>query len=144
LFESGCLLRSERYIEAAARTAEALLARQRSDGWLAGTYRLGWLATSRSCCLTGNCQASRLWLRLFELRGNAAYLDGARRAILFVSQTQNMRASNPGIRGGIAGSEPIFGNYEPFKYPNWAAKFYVDALLTWNAVKKSGHLPYAG
>jgi uncharacterized protein YyaL (SSP411 family) len=144
LFESGCLLGDERYIEAAARTAEALLARQRADGWLASTYRLGWQATSRSCCLTGNCQASRLWLRLFAQRGNPVYAEAAQKAITFVSRTQKLKAANPGIRGGIAGSAPIFGRYERFKYPNWAAKFYIDALLTWQAVKNGGHLTYVG
>jgi hypothetical protein len=144
LFESGRLLNDERYIDAAARTADALLARQRADGWLASTYRCGWQATSRSCCLTGNCQVSRLWLRLFALRGNPAYAEGAQRAITHVSRTQQLTAADPGIRGGIAGSEPIFGRYERFKYPNWAAKFYVDALLTWHAVKNGRHLTYAG
>ena len=32
-------------------------------------------------------------------------------------------------RGGIKGSHPIWGGYDPFRYPNWAAKFFVDALL---------------
>ena len=61
LFESGCLLDEERYVNAAVRTAAALLARQRADGWLASTYRSAWEATSRSSCLTGNCQVSRMW-----------------------------------------------------------------------------------
>jgi hypothetical protein len=144
LFESGRLLNDERYMGAAVRTADALLARQRADGWLAGTYRPAWQASSRSSCLTGDCQASRLWLRLFARRGNAAYAEGARRAITFVGRTQNLWASNPGVRGGIAGSAPIYGRYERFKYPNWAAKFYVDALLTHRAMKNGGQLTYVG
>ena len=145
LFEAGRLLDDERYVGAAVRTADALLARQHADGWLAATYRSAWQATSRSSCLTGNCQASRLWLRLFALRGNPAYAQGAQRAIKFVGRTQKLRASNPGgVRGGIAGSAPIYGRYERFKYPNWAAKFYVDALLTSRAMKNGGHLTYVG
>jgi hypothetical protein len=144
LFESGCRLGEARYIDAADRTAEALLARQRADGWLAGTYQLGWQATSRWSCLTGNCQASRLWLRLGARRDNPAYAEGARKAIEYVSRTQQLNAPNPGIRGGIAGSAPLFGRYERFKYPNWAAKFYIDALLAWQALKTGRHLSYAG
>ncbi len=31
--------------------------------------------------------------------------------------------------GGIGGSEPIWKGYFPLSYINWAAKFYLDALL---------------
>jgi hypothetical protein len=144
LFESGCLLNEERYVAAAVRTADALLAWQNADGWLASTYRSGWEATSRSSCLTGNCQVSRLWLRLFALRGNPAYAEGAQRAIMFVSHTQKLRAANPGVRGGIAGSAPFYGRYERFKYPNWAAKFFVDALLMLRVTENGGRLTYVG
>lgn len=144
LFESGCLLDEERYISAAARTADALLAQQRADGWLSSTYGSGWQATSGSSCLTGDCQASRLWLRLFGLRSEPAFAEGAERAIAFVSRTQNLRTANSGVRGGIAGSAPIYGRYERFAYPNWAAKFYVDALLTVQAMRNGRGLTYAG
>jgi uncharacterized protein YyaL (SSP411 family) len=144
LFESGCLLNEERYVDAAIRTADALLTRQRADGWLASTYRSGWRATSRSSCLTGNCQASRLWLRLFTLRDNPSYAEAAEMAILFVSRTQKLRAANPGVRGGIPGSAPIYGRYERFTYPNWAAKFYADALLTLQVRENGGCLTYVG
>jgi len=144
LFESGCLLNQARYVDAAVRTADALLARQRPVGWLASTYGSGWRATSHSSCLTGDCQASRLWLRLFTLRDNPAYAEEAKKAILFVSRTQKLGAANPGVRGGIAGSAPIYGRYERFTYPNWAAKFYADALLTLQVTENSGCLTYVG
>jgi uncharacterized protein YyaL (SSP411 family) len=144
LFESGYLLNEERYVSAAAKTADALLERQRPDGWLASTYSSGWRATSRSSCLTGNCQTSRLWLRLFALRNNSIYTEGAKRAILFVNRTQRLNAANPGVRGGIAGSAPLYGRYERFTYPNWAAKFYVDALLTLQVMQNGGRLIYMG
>lgn len=144
LYESGCLLDDERYIGAAIRTADSLLARQRADGWLASTYGSRWRATSRSSCLTGDCQASRLWLLLFGRLDNPAYAEAAERAILFVSHTQKLTASSQGLRGGIAGSAPIYGRYERFVYPNWAAKFYVDALLTLRAMETGEGLTYAG
>jgi hypothetical protein len=144
LFESGRLLNEERYIRAAVRTADALLARQRGDGWLASTFRSGWQVTSHSSCLTGNCQASRMWLRLFAQSGNPDYAEGAQRAIIFVSRTQNLSTANPGVRGGIAGSAPFYGRYERFEYPNWAAKFYIDALLTLRAIEQGKCLTYVG
>ena len=36
---------------------------------------------------------------------------------------------DPDISGAIAGSQPIRGNYMPYYFPNWAAKFYLDGLL---------------
>ena len=33
------------------------------------------------------------------------------------------------LRGGIAGSAPIWGDYSRFEFPNWAAKFFADALM---------------
>jgi hypothetical protein len=31
--------------------------------------------------------------------------------------------------GAIPGSFPIWGRYEPFAFPNWATKFFCDALM---------------
>jgi hypothetical protein len=135
LFECGRLLDEARYIQAALLTAEALLARQRPDGGLASTYSSAWRVTSRSSCLTGNCQMSHLWLRFYEINGNRTYYAAARKAITFVARAQNLKTSNPNICGAIPGSYPIYGRYERFKYPNWAAKFFIDALLTLDRVE---------
>ncbi len=144
LFECGCLLGEPRYVSAARRTADALLNRQRSDGGLASAYGPGWRETSRSSCLTGNCQMARLWLRLHEIGADATYCDAARKAIAFVASTQNLETPDPNVRGGIAGSHPIYGRYERFKYPNWAVKFFVDALLALGRVGSGHDTPYVG
>ena len=34
-----------------------------------------------------------------------------------------------GIRGGVKGSDPVWGSYLWLRYPNWAAKFGADALM---------------
>jgi uncharacterized protein YyaL (SSP411 family) len=145
LFECGQLLGDMRHIGSARRMADALLARQRPDGSLAGTYDPAWRETSRSSCLTGNCQMARLWLRLYETFGQRVYYDAARKAIAYVARTQQLRSSNLNVRGAIAGSQPLYGRYERFKYPNWAAKFFVDAVLTLDRVDTGTHpLPYVG
>ena len=129
LLESGLILDERRYVAAAEQVARVLLEEQRPDGSLASTYDAAWQPTSRSSCLTGNCQVALLWLRLYGLSAEPRYLDAARRAIVFVASTQDVQTSNPNIRGAIAGSYPIYGRYERMKYPNWAAKFFIDALL---------------
>jgi hypothetical protein len=140
LFECGHLLDEVRYTKAAQVTADALLARQHHDGRLASTYSSAWRETSRSSCLAGNCQMSCLWLRLYETSGNQAYYVAATKSIAFVARTQNLETSSPNIRGAIAGSRPIYGRYERFKYPNWAAKFFVDALLMLDRVESEDDL----
>jgi len=151
LFEGGRLLGNKAYVEAAQLTADALLTRQHPDGRLASTYGSGWRETSRSSCLTGNCQVSLLWLRLYQLTGSRAYYSAAKKAIAFVGRTQNLKTSDLNVRGAIAGSWPIFGRYERFKYPNWAAKFFSDALLVLDQVgskhpreNKESQLPHVG
>ncbi|MCB0403236.1 MAG: glycoside hydrolase family 127 protein [Bdellovibrionales bacterium] len=130
LLECGKLLGEERYVSAAKITSAALLDLQEHDGSLCSTFAAGWKASSHSSCLTGNCQAAKLWLDFFELDGRTQYFAAAQRALAFVASRQTLRPSLPGIHGGIPGSSPFFGTYERFKYPNWAAKFFIDAVLT--------------
>jgi hypothetical protein len=78
-----------------------------------------------------------LWLRFYEMNGNSLYHAAARRSIQFVARTQNLKSSHLETRGAIAGSYPIFGWYERFAYPNWAAKFFVDALLRLHQVDRA-------
>ncbi|GAF83764.1 unnamed protein product, partial [marine sediment metagenome] len=136
LLESGLLLDEPRYITAAKKVVCALLQAQQPDGSLASTYNTAWQPTSRSSCLTGNCQMALLWLDFYSLSEDTRYLDAARKAIAFVAATQDLRTSNTNIKGAIAGSYPIYGRYERFKYPNWAAKFFIDALLALQEVNE--------
>jgi len=144
LLESGRILDEPRYITAAEKTIRVLLERQRPDGSLSSTYNAAWQPTSRSSCLTGNCQVALLWLRLHSLSGDPRYLDAARQAIAFVASTQDLQTSNANVKGAIAGSYPIYGRYGRFAYPNWAAKFFIDALLALQEVNEHGYLDPAG
>lgn len=140
LFESGRLLDEARYVDAGRLTADALLARQHPDGALASTYGSAWRETSASVCLTGNCQMSHLWMRFYGTSGNRTYYTAARKAVTFVARIQILSTRDPDIRGGIAGSHPIYGRYERFKYPNWATKFFVDALLALDMADSGNNL----
>jgi hypothetical protein len=129
LLEGGAILADERMIEGARRAADAVLERQRGDGWLPGRFDEGWRAAAGWSCLTGDAQTAYVWTRLFELTGKRHYIEAARRTNRFLAGTQDLEAADPGIRGGIQGSFPIWGEYGPFEYLNWAAKFYADSLL---------------
>lgn len=129
LLEAGVVLQAPRFIDAARTAADALLARQRPDGSLAGRFDRAWEPAVRWSCLTGDAQTAIVWLRLHALTRDARYADAATRLIAYLCSTQDLSSANPGIRGGIAGSQPIWGGYGRYEYLNWAAKFFADAVL---------------
>jgi hypothetical protein len=129
LLEAGLLLGDERFTGAARLAADALLARQRPDGSLAGRFDSDWSNAAKWSCLTGDAQTAIVWLRLYETTKDPRYLRAAERMNRYLSSTQDLNATDLGIRGGIKGSQPIWGEYGAYEYLNWAAKFYADALM---------------
>jgi hypothetical protein len=128
LLEAGVLLDEPRYVQAARRAADAALALMRDDGFMPSRISVDGRARSTTCCLTGNCQFALVWARLDRIDANDRYRAGACRALDYVMSTQDLASPYDGVRGGIAGSHPVWGGYAPMTYPNWAAKFFVDAM----------------
>jgi hypothetical protein len=127
--ECGVLLGEERYLQAAERAALTVARAQREDGWIAGTFGRDWQPTARYCCLTGVAQMALNWMRLGNERGAHQLEEHARRGLAYLKREQTMDAADPVVRGAIAGSAPIWGAYSRFEFPNWAAKFFADALM---------------
>ncbi|RFC39552.1 MAG: Squalene-hopene cyclase C-terminal domain-containing protein [Candidatus Nitrotoga sp. CP45] len=127
--ESGILLEDERYLSAALAAARGMARVQRADGWLAGTYTDNWIPCANYSCLTGVAQMSLNWTRLAQDGNAPEFRENARRAIGYVKRAQRLDDADEVARGGIAGSSPIWGDYSRFEYPNWAAKFFADALM---------------
>ncbi len=127
--ESGVLLGEERYLSAALAAAQGMARAQRADGWLAGTYADNWEPRATYSCLTGVAQMSLNWTRLAQDGGAPELREHAQRAIEYVKRTQRLDDADNAVKGGIAGSSPIWGDYSRFEYPNWAAKFFADALM---------------
>jgi hypothetical protein len=48
---------------------------------------------------------------------------------MFLKRTHRVENREPPLKGAIAGSFPIWGGYSRFEFPNWAAKFFADALI---------------
>jgi hypothetical protein len=116
-------------IAAATAAAERLARRLELSSFLPGLIGSDWRGHSRYVCLTGNCQMALIWFRLHSLSRNLRLVNAALRAIDLVKLAQPMRNPNPGLFGGIPGSDPVQGSYIEGAVPNWAAKFFVDALL---------------
>lgn len=121
-------------VRAVERAALAIARRVELSGSLPGVLDSRWRAASTFACLTGNAQMALIWFALFERNGDTRLLNAALKAIDLIKRAQPMAEPDPGLRGGVPGSDPVWGTYIQMAVPNWAAKFYIDALLTKRAV----------
>lgn len=112
-------------------------------GWLPAVLDWQWQPQTPHACLAGNAQMAELWLTLHEIEPDIALFDAARRTLNIVKCSQSLDNPNPDIRGGIPGSNPVWGEYIFMGLPNWAAKFFVDALLL-ERQKQAGSPNYRG
>jgi hypothetical protein len=95
-----------------------------------------WRSQANYSCLTGNAQLALVWLNLYRRDGDPRYLNGALKLLDQVKSTQSLTSRRPGIRGGIPGSYPCWGGYCPLAFPNWAAKFFADAIIVQERVMR--------
>ena len=129
ILEVGSIAADGALIEAAARVAQAVARTQRRDGALPGRLDSTWQAASRWTCVTGNAQMAIIWRRLAAETGEHAWKAAAERANRFNLSIQKVTATDEAVRGGMPGSYPRSGDYMKNRYPNWAAKFFMDALM---------------
>jgi hypothetical protein len=125
----GELLGREQYVNAAIAGTAPLVDIYRSTGVLKGRYNRQWKRAVSWRCLTGEAQVALVMLRLAHITGERTYMDTARSLVEGVACLQDIDSPHAESYGGISGSEPIWGGYAPFNYLNWAAKFFMDALL---------------
>lgn len=136
VMEVGAILDLPEYIERARIAAAAVAATQRRDGALPGRLDAQWRSAARWSCLTGNAQMAIVWLRLAAMQADPSldWAVHARGSIAFLQAVQDNEHRNPNRRGGIAGSAPMRGEYMRYRFPNWAANFYMDAVMHYQEV----------
>ena len=138
------ILGHEAGMQAARKAATAVARRLEFSRWLPGILDHTWRGCASYACLTGNAQMALIWLELHRLQHDPTLLSAACKAIDLVKRAQPMTAGDPGIRGGIPGSDPVWGDYIYMRIPNWSAKFFIDALLEKRAALDRLELPAAG
>ena len=106
--------------------------------WIAAELGPDWQYLSSHICLTGYAQLSIVLNRLYVINGNERYRRTADRLLADVARHQAMDAAGTPWHGGIAGSFPIWGRYAPLQYPNWATKFFIDAIRAQRFVAAGG------
>ncbi|MEO7104307.1 MAG: hypothetical protein ABI311_13000 [Gemmatimonadaceae bacterium] len=113
-------------LAAAVRTADALSARVRADGFLAGRLDRSWTGVVNWACVTGSAQIAHSLLILNKEVQRPDYRDTALALLGYARRT--VRLDGPtGVRGGVKGSFPVDGDYGKYEFLNWAAKFLIDA-----------------
>jgi len=117
------------FIDGAARTAHALVHLMDNDGYIPGKIDRDFGPGADWCCLTGSAQTSIVWSQLAALKGNARFAEAADLANRYLMARHDISSPSPYIRGGLAGSWPVWGGYERFRVLSWATKFFSDALL---------------
>ncbi len=128
VLECGIARRRDDAIEAAAKSAWVLLQKFEIHKRLLGSYEADFKAGRRFSCLTGNAQMSCVWLRLFEVTRDLRYLNAALKMNEMLKQSIALKGGR-GIAGGVAGSFPIWGPYQPMRFISWGCKFLADALM---------------
>jgi rhamnogalacturonyl hydrolase YesR len=126
--ECAILQRRPDAIDAVASSAWVLLRKFETNKALAGAYDANFINGLRFACLTGNAQMSCVWLRLFEVTDDLRYLNAALKMNELLKQSIPARGPK-GIAGGVAGSYPLWGRYQPLRNISWGCKFLADALL---------------
>jgi hypothetical protein len=129
ILEVGVIAGNGSFVDTAARTARAVAQSQRRTGALPGRLDADWRAASRWTCVTGNAQMAIIWQRLAKETGDQNWKVAADRATRFNLSIQDLSTTDAGVRGGMPGSHPRSGGYMKNRYPNWAAKFFMDALM---------------
>ena len=126
--ECGILRRRSDAVEAVAKSSWVLLRKFETNKFLPGAYEPDFKNGQRFTCLTGNAQMSCVWLRLFEVTDDLRYFNAALKMNEMLKQLIPVRGPR-GICGGVSGSYPIWGRYQPLRYISWGCKFFADALL---------------
>ena len=134
--ESGIILNDDELIQIAFKSSLKLLEFYEFHGFLPATYDPNWQSKDFYSCLTGDAQLSIIWLKLFEIFKDKKFLLNGKRLNWYIKSKQVISNMFQDVDGAIKGSDPIWGYYMKYIFPNWAAKFFCDALLLENRIDK--------
>lgn len=127
-WEASTRLRETVISEQTLKSVQRLLVeRQKAGGRTAGRYDTNWRGDYSFVCVTGNCQLSVLCHKIWVQTGEPRFKHAAKLFLNEILRTQKLGA-NKNSFGALPGSTPLWGSYLPLRYPNWAAKFFLDAM----------------
>jgi hypothetical protein len=129
LIDCGTMLNDQTIINTGIKSADKLFEIFNKKKYLNGRFNNNWIG-SEYLIPTGCAQIAIVWMKLFKLTKNTQYLNASLKMndILIYIQDRKVNET-PNTKGAMPGSFPIWGKYEPFCFPNWATKYFVDSLF---------------
>lgn len=126
--DSAIILDNEKYWQAGYDLSEKLLRQLELKGNLAGAYYEDMRGVNWYECITGHSQMAVTWNKIFLKNNDPRFVNAGSKILDIVCSRQTL--VNPLFtKGGFTGSHPFWGRYIAFRQPNWAAKFFLDAVL---------------
>lgn len=129
LIDCGLLLKDQAILQAGQGVSDRLLDIFMQRGQLHGRYDAQWKG-HESFIPTGGAQLAKTWFTLYKSTGEQRYVTGIQQMnkLLTVIALRGAREHGDTL-GGVTGSFPLWGRYEPFALPNWATKYFCDTLM---------------
>jgi rhamnogalacturonyl hydrolase YesR len=128
LFESALILKEEKYFDALIRATEPLMRRYEISHCLPAEFDMLWRPTANYICVTGQAQLAEILFKLFSYYKDYRYLNTALKMTDDLCHWQIRNSRWQDLHGAVRGSKPYWGDYLTNAFPNWAAKFFLDAL----------------
>ncbi len=123
-WQSALYFKEQKILERTLHTLYTLWQQVKTAGRTAGCYDHQWKGNYSFLCNTGNAQLSGVYQRAFQYTQATDFQEAAQFFLWEIRPPDPHRG-----KGGIAGSTPLWGPYQRFRYPNWSVKYYLDALL---------------
>ncbi len=132
MLEAGMYFNEEKYIALIEKSLDKILQHKVSWGnefLITSLIKNDFTKVRQEICLTGLCQLSIILFKFGNYINNAKYIKYADEIISNVKKFQLRGFENEYLNGGLTGSWPIGGKYQPYDIVNWSVKFFLDGLL---------------
>jgi len=140
ILESGLILNDQKMVNSAILALTKICQINTKENPIRSYRKNGWKKENNQICLTGLAQIAILLFKTYQINNNELFLYHAKRIIRELIKHQII-SNQKEINGAVAGSYPIWGKYMPMAYPNWTAKFFIDALNEYkNVYLNQAHL----
>lgn len=126
--ESSYYFPESSYFETSFQLSERLLKIFEINKRLNGEYDEKFKFGTKYRCLTGEAQMAIIWFKIYQKNRDGRFLNAALK--ILDSLSKEIPKNNFILkRGGLPGSKPYYGKYMKLRQPNWASKFYIDAVI---------------
>lgn len=125
--EAGMILKRKDFWKTGYNLAYKLFRKYELKKYLAGAYHEDFSEVKWYRCLTGEAQMCIIWLLIAEHKNDPRFVNVASKVLDDLCKAQPT-SSFLKKKGGLPGSKPYYGRYIAFRQPNWATKFFMDAL----------------